>query len=590
MLNREGIPLVRAFRGLLRYMRPYRRWALLAPALMVLEVAMDLVQPRLMQIIVDQALPAANVGMTLRLAGFMVGAAVLGLFFGVGCGVYATLAGISFGADLRAALMRRVQSLSYADLDRLEAGALVTRLTNDVEQVQEAAMMIMRILVRTPVTMVGSLIMAVITYPRLSWLILVMCPLFVIAFSIIMRRGHGLFLAVQERLDRVNVVLRENLAGARVVRAYVRGGHEEQRFGVANNDLMDRGVAAAMVTATMLPVIILTLNLGMVATLWLGGWQVHQGHAELGQLLAFSNYLTQMLFALVMLGMFMVRLVQADASAERIEQVLLTVPSIRDPEQPRRPEAVEGALVWDRVDFGYRGDDSEPVLSDINIDVRPGETLAVVGATGSGKSSLANLVPRFYDVSAGAVRLDGLDIREMTQQALREAVAIVPQTPSLFGMSVADNIRFGRPDATDEEVEAAARLAQAHDFVSRMSEGYATLLEAQGTNLSGGQRQRLAIARAVLCRPAVLVLDDCTSALDAGTEARLLRALREWDHHGTRLVIAQRLGAIRSADRVAVLEEGRIVGLGTHEELIETCPTYRDIVWSQTNAPGDADA
>ena len=333
-------------------MRPYRRWALLAPALMVLEVAMDLTQPRLMQTIVDHALPTANVGMTLRIAGIMALAAILGLVFGVGCGVYANLAGLNFGADLRAALMRRVQTFSYADLDRLETGRLVTRLTNDVEQVQEAAMMVMRILVRAPMTMVGSLIMALITYPRLCWLILVMSPLFAVTFMYITRRGHDLFLAVQDKLDRVNVVLRENLAGARLVRAYVREQHEEQRFGVANDELMARGVLAGRVTATTLPIMVLTLNLGLVAALWLGGWQVHAGQAQLGQLLAFTNYLVQMLISLMMVGMFVVRLVQADASAERIEQVLATLPSITDPAEgdvSTAPESAGARVAWRQV-------------------------------------------------------------------------------------------------------------------------------------------------------------------------------------------------------------------------------------------------
>jgi ATP-binding cassette subfamily B protein len=581
---------VRSFVALLRFMRPYRRWALLAPLFMVLEVAMDLVQPRLMQRVVDVGMANHDLTLIGHCAVYMVGAAVLGLFFGSACSVFAVLAGLSFGADIRASLMGRVQDMAYADLDHHHTGRLITRLTNDVDQVQEAAMMIMRILVRAPLTVVGALIMAVITYPSLSPLIVVMCPLFVAVFVVITKRGHVLFLAVQARLDRVNEVLQENLAGARLVRAFVRAPHEERRFGTANDDLMGRGIAAGMLTASALPLLILTIQLGTVAAVWLAGRQIIAGHAQVGQLMAFNQYLMQMTFNLMMVGMFIVRLVQADASAERIKEVLETAPSLCDAPEAVVPPPGDGAVSWHDVTFRYRGERAEPVLRGIDIDVAPGETLAIVGATGSGKSSLAHLVSRFYDVEAGAVRVDGLAVGAMTQAALRKRIAVVPQTPNLFSGTIADNIRFGARDAGDEEVREAARLAQAESFIEAMADGYQSELEARGTNLSGGQRQRLAIARALVCRPEVLILDDCTSALDAGTEARLLAALRTWQHRCTRLIIAQRLGAIRAADRVVVLEDGEVVGLGTHDELLASCATYADMVRSQLDAPGDADA
>ncbi len=580
------------FTRLVVFLRPYWKWVLAAPVLMTLEVAMDLLQPRLMQIVIDEALPLGDAAWTLRLAAIMGAVAVLGLGFGFGCGVFANLAGLSMGADLRGALMRKVQTLAHADLDRLQTGALVTRLTNDVEQVQEAVMMMMRVMVRAPLIAVGALIMAVITYRELSWLLLAIMPVFFLSFLTILRRGHRLFLALQSKLDRVNVVFRENLAGAPLVRAFVRVDHEKRRFGGVNDDWMNKGIEAGIMTANIWPLILGSLSLGTVAAIWLGGWQVHRGEAQLGQLLALMQYLGQVLFALMMVGMVLIRMIQAGASAERIVEVLDAQPSLSDPvplPAPAALPAVRGAVVYDQVTFTYAGEHAEPALIDTSFELRPGEALAVVGTTGSGKSTLVNLLPRLYEVTEGQIRLDGLDVREWPLAALREAVAIVPQVPSLFSRSIADNIRFGRPEATDEEVRAAARLAQAERFIEGRPDGFDTRLEAGGHNLSGGQRQRLAIARAVCCRPAVLILDDCTSALDAGTEARLLAALAAWEHPCTKLIVAQRLGAIRAADRVLVLSEGRAAALGTHTELLASSDIYRDIVTSQADQ-GDADA
>lgn len=570
-----------SLRALTNFIRPYRLWALLAPVLMLLEVVMDLKQPHLMQLAIDQGIKTGDLALVRHCGLLMLVCALVGLVGGAGCTWTSSIAGIGLGADLRAALMRKVQSLGFAELDALQTGRLVTRLTNDVEQVQEATMMILRIMVRAPLLVLGGLVMAIRTYPALAPIIIVVSPLLVAVFVVISRRGHDLYLAVQEGLDRVNVVLQENLAAARLVRAFVRAKREQQRFGGANEELMTRNIRASVLVATTIPAMILILNVAMVAALWLGGRQVIQGYANLGQLLAFNNYLMQILFSLAMIGMFISRIVQADASAERVLGVLRTQPAIDEPAVPSAPPPAAGEVVFEQVTCGYDGDAAEPVLADLSFRVEPGTTLAIVGATGSGKSTLAHLVPRFYDPRAGRILLDGVDLRDWRQADLRERVALVAQETVLFSGTIRDNLAWGRPGASDEEVRRAAELAQAADFIAQQPDGYDTVLGQRGAGLSGGQRQRLSLARALLCEPSVLILDDCTSAVDATTEAALLRALAGWEHRCTRLVIAQRVGTFRGADRILLLDDGRVAALGTHRELLAGCPAYRELVRSQ---------
>jgi len=435
--------------------------------------------------------------------------------------------------------------------------------------------------VRAPLLVVGSLVMAVLTDPRLSLLLLAISPLLVLTLVVVSRRGHVFFLAVQDRLDRVNTVLQENLAGVRVVKAFTREAHENRRFGRANEAYMDATVRAAVLVATVMPVMMLLVNLGVVGVIWFGGWQVQAGETHLGQLLAFINYLLQMLSALMMVGMLVMRVAQADASAERILQVLHAAPEVRDRPDAAPRELTRGRVEFDQVHFSYDGEEAEPVLRGVSFVAEPGQTVAIVGATGSGKSTLVQLIPRFFDVTAGRVLVDGHDVRDVRQEDLRRDVAIVLQEAILFSGPVRDNLRYGRPDATDAEVAEAAGLAQAADFIAALPDGYDALLGQRGVNFSGGQKQRLAIARALLCRPAVLILDDCTSALDAATEARLTQALGASPHPCTRLIVAQRVGSVRNADRILVLEDGVVAASGTHEELLRVSPTYRDIVRSQ---------
>lgn len=578
---------MRSLWRLIGYMKPYWLSASLAPLFMAIEVAMDLAQPRLLQIIVDTGLAEGDMPLVVRIGGIMIGVGVVGLIGGVACTVFATIAGLGFGADIRGALFRKIQALSFGNLERLETGRLITRLTSDAEQVQEAALMFMRILVRAPLLVVGSLIMAVLTSPRLSLLIVAIAPVVVFTLLFISRRGHAFFLAVQDRLDRVNVVLQENLAGVRVVKAFVREAHERGRFARRNEDLMQAGIRASTLVASVMPIMMLLINLGVVGVIWFGGWQVHAGEARVGQLLAFISYLLQMLSSLMMVGMLVMRVAQADASAERILEVLNAEPEVRDDPQAA-PRAVEpGRVEFDNVWFSYDGDGAEPTLRGVSFTVEPGQTVAVVGATGSGKSTLVHLIPRFFDVDAGRVLVGGVDVREMRQEDLRRAVAVVLQETILFSGAIRDNIRYGRPEASDERVEEAARQAQAHEFISALPEGYDTLLGRRGVNLSGGQRQRLAIARALVCEPAVLIMDDCTSALDAATETRLTRALGGPSRAHTRIIVAQRVASVLAADQILVLDEGVITAAGTHRELLASSPVYRDIVRSQLGDPED---
>jgi ATP-binding cassette subfamily B protein len=570
-----------AARRLAVFLVPHRKWAVLAPLLMVLEVAMDLLQPRLVQRIVDQGIAQADMAVVLQTGALMLGTTLVGLLGGMGCAVFATLAAQGFGADLRGALFRTVQSLSFGNLDELETGALITRLTSDSTQVTEMVMMLLRVMVRVPLLLVGSVIMAVLTSPQLALLYLVLVPVVLAEVVWIVGRTFPMFGEVQRRLDALNTVLQENLAGVRVVKAFARAAHEARRFQRANVRLTEQNLAAVRLSALTMPFMLLVLNGGTVAALWLGGQQVVGGSLQVGQLIAFLSYLAQSLMALVGASMLVVRFSRAGASAERIEEVLLSEPRL-----PARTDALSelaprGRVAFEDVRFSYRGQEHDPVLRGISFVAEPGETVAVMGATGSGKSSLLHLIPRFYDVSAGRVTIDGIDVRDVDEAALRGAVGIALQEAVLFSGTIRDNIRYGRPEATEEEVVGAARMAQAHDFISRLPQGYDSVVGQRGVNLSGGQKQRIAIARALLVRPAVLLLDDSTSAVDAETEARILAALAEGAGEQTRFVVAQRISTVLGADKVLVLEDGRIAAQGTHESLLATSPIYREIYASQ---------
>lgn len=553
---------------------------------------MDLMQPRMIQRIVDEGVARYDLTVVIQTGLVMIGLALIGVIGGVGCTIFSVLASQGFGTDLRGALFRKVESFSFGNLDDLETGQIITRLTNDVVQVQEIVGMMLRVMVRSPLMMVGSLIMAILTSWRLALMFLALMPIVALVLVLVMRKAYPMFSKVQGQLDGLNTILQENLAGVRVVKAFVRARHEIGRFGCANDSLMDRTVGAARTSAIAFPLITLVINLGVAGVLWFGGIKVTTGELQTGELIAFVNYLTRALMSLMFVSMLMMRLARAQASAERIEEVLDSTPRVKN--EPRVDAGIvsQGRVTFENVDFSYDGEGHHPVLKGITFTAEPGQTVAVLGATGSGKSTLIHLIPRFYDVSAGRVTLDGVDVRDLDEKILRRSVSIALQESVLFRGTIGDNIRFGQPDASDEDVIAAARAAQVHEFISTLADGYDTAVGQRGVNLSGGQQQRIAIARALITHPTVLILDDSTSAVDVETESRMEMALEGAERASTRFIVAQRISTVLKADKILVLDDGMIVAEGTHQDLLQSSPIYREIFDSQlgngATANGDA--
>ena len=574
-----------AVKKIAHYLRSYRLWAILAPLLMMLEVMMDLMQPRMIQRIVDEGISRQNMPVVIQTGGVMILLSFVGAIGGVGCTIFSVLASQGFGTDLRSAMFRKIQSLSFGNLDRLETGQLITRLTNDVTQVQEMVAMMLRMMVRGPLLLIGSIAMAILTSPRLALMLIVLMPLVFVLIIWVVRKAYPIFSVVQHKLDMLNTVLQENLAGVRVVKAFVRADHEIQRFGKVNDDLMKQTIRAARTLAVTWPGMMTATNLGVVAAIYFGGVQINAGGMHTGQLIAFVNYISRVLGELMMVSMLLMRLARAQASAERIQEVMDSVADIKNPAEPVDHFAPRGRVVFDRVTFSYKNGE-DPVLKGINFTAEPGQTVAILGATGSGKSSLVHLIPRFYDVTNGKITLDGIDVRQFDQAKLRQNIAIALQDSVLFSGTITDNIRYGRPEASQEEVIEAAKAAQAHDFILEFPEGYDTQLGQRGVNLSGGQKQRIAIARALLTRPTVLILDDSTSSVDVETESRIEKALETLMQGRTSFVIAQRISTVLNADKILVLDDGVIAAEGTHRDLLSSSRIYREIYESQLGGNG----
>ena len=574
---------------LLVYLKPYWKMVILAPLLMVIEVVCDLSQPTLLAKIVDDGIAKGDIDLIIRTGLLMVGVAFIGMIGGVGCTIASSIASQGFGADLRSAVFRKIQSFSFSNLDRFKPSTLITRLTNDITQLQQLVLMSLRIVVRAPLLFLGGIVMAVSINSRLSTILFIAIPLQITAFLYLMRKGFPLFTIMQQKIDKVNAVIRENLAGIRVVKAFVREDMEKSRFNSANEDLMNTSIRAFMPIITLMPFIMLVMNLSVVAVLWFGGLLVARENMHVGEIMAFINYLTQILFSLMMIGNIFIFISRASASAQRVSEVLDTEVDIENPVNPDTNPITEGEVIFENVSFSYDGAGGEPVLKDISFTAYHGETVAIVGTTGSGKSTLVSLIPRLYDVTKGRILIDGRDVREIDIDVLRSAISIVLQETILFSGTIKENILWGNEFATDEEVIEIAKIAQAHDFIMSFPDGYDTQIGQRGVDLSGGQKQRIAIARALIKKPVILILDDCTSAVDLATERRILRGLKSISRCTT-FIIAQRISTVMNADKILVLDDGRLIAQGTHSELLVTCPIYQDIYKSQIGEEAVIDA
>jgi ATP-binding cassette subfamily B protein len=564
-----------------KYIKNYWKPFCTAIGFLMMEAAADLLQPTIMSKIVDFGVAEKNLSYVIKMGGVMLLITALGAIAAVVRNIVSSNVSQKFGAELRLDLFKKVQSLSFDNIDKFETASLVTRLTNDVTQLQNFTHGMMRIFVKAPIVGLGSIILATILNAKMAIIIFAIVPVVALLISISMKIGYPYFAKVQKALDKVNGVIREYLSGVRVVKAFNRFSYETKRFEKENENLTSQSIRAMRVMAVFNPGITLTVNLAIVFLMWLGGSRVNSGQVRVGQIIAFINYMTQILFSLIMISNVFTMLIRAKASAERIGEVLTEESTIKSPESTAWTQGLKGRVDFENISFSYSGSSGEPVLKNISFNCLQGETVGIIGSTGSGKSSLVNLVPRFYDATLGSIKFNGADVKTLKLTELREKIALVPQKTILFTGSIIDNIRWGKQNANEEEVIEACKIAQADNFIASFPEGYNTQLGQGGVNLSGGQKQRLSIARALIKKPEVLILDDCTSAVDVTTEASIRESLKRYSSELTTIIIAQRITSVMTADKIVVLDNGEIASIGNHEELMRTSKVYQDIFRSQ---------
>lgn len=564
---------------LLRYLKGSAiLYAILAPLFMLVEVSMDLMLPTMLSNIIDIGITNGDTTYVWMTGAKMIGFAVIGLIGGVGCSIFSTIAAVNLGQNLRDGLFATIQSLSFLELDHFKTSSLITRLTNDITQIQTMVMMGLRILVRAPLLCIGGILMAYRLSLDLSGIFVITIPVILIFVAIVMSRSFPLFKSMQEKIDKVNNVMRENLLGVRVIKAFTIEHKQKDRFNEANDDLMNQSIRAQKLMIILNPVVMLLVNFSIVAVLWYGGFLVQAGVLETGKIMAFINYLTQIMMSLMMVIMISMNFSRAKASADRINEVLMTESSIQDSKSPEVIDQYD--IEFKDVSFKYH-DHSEEVLTDLSFKIKQGDRVGIIGGTGAGKSSLVQLIPRLYDVSSGEVLIGGRNVKEVSLHELRDKIGVVLQESILFSGTIESNIKFGYHDATDEELDQAARDAQAMEFIQLKESGYQTEVEQRGKNLSGGQKQRVSIARTLIRKPKILILDDSSSALDMATERQLQEAIKEQMTGSTVIMIAQRISAVMDANQIIVLDQGHISGIGTHEELLKTNEIYRSIAISQ---------
>ena len=569
-----------------RYMRPYWKQVVLAILMLMIVVGFDLLVPRLTQRAIDEGIAKGNLSMVLSSAGLMLGATVLSAVFSMINSVASVNSAQRFGADVRDALFEKIQSFTFGNFDHQTTGELLVSLTSDLNMVQMAFMMLQRIATRAPIMLIGAMIMIFQTSAFLGYRILILMGVIVVLIALLVPYLQKIFTSVQEKLDKLNTVLQENLAGIRVVKAFVRQDYEQERFAKANDDFAEMNVKSGRLIGGLFPLMFFIMNIGVVVVIYFGGLQVIEGTMTTGEIVAFISYLMMVMFPLLMLAMIIGMLAAAGASAKRIMKVLDTEVEVLDKENAKAMPTIKGKVEFKNVSFAYRGSHADPVLKNLNFTVEPGETVAILGATGSGKTSLINLIPRLYDVTEGEILIDGINVQDVTQESLQSQIGVALQEAILFSGTIADNIRYGRPEATDEDVQRAAKVAQAEDFINSFEEGYEYHVGERGANLSGGQKQRTAIARAVCMDPAILILDDSTSAVDVDTEARIQEEMAEVLKGRTSFIVAQRISTVLNADKIIVLEDGEICAIGKHKDLMTVCDVYKDIYDSQLGNGG----
>ena len=565
---------------LFKLLKGYSAYIVSVMVLLFLQVLSDLYLPTLMANIVDLGIVNKDINYILRVGGFMLLVAAGGALCSVTATFLSSKIAVGFGKLLRERIFTKVESYSLQEFDKFGTATLITRTTNDVTQVQQVSVLILSMMISAPLTCLGGIFMAIQEDRGLTWVLLVSVPVLVGLITFVLAKGIPLFRLMQVKLDKLNLVLRENLTGIRVVRAFNRIDQEKRRFDKANLDLMDNAVKVNKIMAVLMPMMMLIMNFTTIAIIWFGGIRVNNGEMQVGSLMAFIQYATQILFSLLMLSMLFVMVPRAQASAVRINEVLDTEPEIKDPIQLNPAGIKRGYVEFREVTFSYPGAE-QPALSKITFEAKPGEITAIIGGTGSGKSTLVNLINRFYDVESGSIMVNGVDVREMSQESLRAKIGFVPQKTVLFSGTIAENIKYGKEDATAEEIQHAASVAQATDFVTGMEKGFEHSIAQGGTNVSGGQKQRLSIARALVRKPEIYIFDDSFSALDFKTDARLRAALKSEIDQSTVFIVAQRVTTVMDADRIIVLDDGQITGIGTHKELMASCEVYREIVASQ---------
>ncbi|MGH3389530.1 MAG: ABC transporter ATP-binding protein [Actinomadura sp.] len=567
-------------RLLREFLRPYRVPMVLIASLQLAQTLAILYLPTLNADIIDNGVVKGDIGYIMRIGGIMLAVSLAQICCAFGAVYFGARTSMAFGRDVRSAIFTRVQSFSAREVGRFGTPSLITRTTNDVQQVQMLVLMTFTLMVSAPIMCVGGILLAVRQDVPLSGLLLVIVPVLAAIVGLVILRMRPLFRLMQDRIDGMTRMLREQITGVRVIRAFVRDDHERRRFSASNTELLDVSLGVGHLMALMFPAVMLVINVSSVAVLWFGADRIADGDMQIGALTAFLSYLLQILMSVMMATFMFVMVPRAEVCAERIEEVLDTDSSVVPPTEPVSPATTEGGLELRDVEFRYPGAE-EPVLRGIDLAAAPGEITAIIGSTGSGKTTLLNLVPRLFDVTGGAVLIDGVDVRELDPAALSRAIGLVPQRPYLFSGTVASNLRYGRSDATDEELWRALEIAQAREFVEGMEGGLDAPIAQGGTNVSGGQRQRLAIARALVHHPSIFLFDDSFSALDYATDAALRAALSQETAAAAVVIVAQRVSTIRHADRIVVLDEGRVAGTGTHRELMATNRTYREIVLSQ---------